>query len=497
MATVGLGISWDRNSTQELGGVRAYYMIAHTTPYIIWHSDTGTDWIDHYDISVAWKVVPKGAAGFGDPGTYGPYGERVWCGVTAEQCSPHKVSGSPYTWWNYPLEDVGGSEGTSTVGAEVCPNGWSFSDRIYDGVVFRVAVRAYYREGLTDQYGSTYSRVEVESVLAYMPDYQITSCSMTGRDFVIHYTATDWTRADDRYCLEKVLQGGDNHVVYSGPGNVFGVVSEYGVIRVGLDRFIEVPDQGPTAVYLRFNEGFREEGGDLLYAYWSGDLVNTTACNTPEIWVYEATEDRLLFSLRDSGDRGRPFDYVNVYVQGESYLGRTFTWEAGDVSGLTIPYPPLGVPIVVQAVGWTNSGDFSDTVTLDVDPIGKVGEVARYIAIDAEDGSVSVRCRLNVSQDETFEREQTAVKFSGRDRESVAYGIGGSVTGKVSCDIVTSGAGDIVQGRRDFERLAFAGTCVLRTADGERKRVAVTDVGESWDVVERVKRMTVSYREVL
>ena len=223
-----------------------------------------------------------------------------------------------------------------------------------------MAVRAYYRDGLTDQYGSTYSRVEVESVLAYMPDYQITSCSMTGRDFVINYTATDWTRSDDRYCLEKVLQGGDNHVIYSGPGNVFGVVSEYGVIRVGLDRFISrFPTRAKPPCTCASYEGFREEGGDLLYAYWAGDLVNTTACNTPEIWVYEATEGApAVLPIRDSGDRGRPFDYVNVYVQGESYLGRSFTWEAGDVSGLTIPYPPLGVPIVVQAVGWTNSGDF-------------------------------------------------------------------------------------------------------------------------------------------
>ena len=225
--------------------------------------------------------------------------------------------------------------------------------------------------------------------------------------------------------------------------------------------------------------------------------MNTSVCNTPRVWVYEATEKRLLLSITDSLDKGKPFDYVNVYVQGESYLGRTFTWEAGDVNSLSIPYPPLGVPIVVQAVAYTDAGDFSDTVTLNVDPIGETSEAARYIAIDAEDGSVSVRCRFNVSQDETFEQEQVAVKFSGRDRESVAYGIGGSVTGKVSCDIITSGAGDLVQGRRDFERLAFAGTCVLRTADGERKRVAVTDVGESWDVVERVKRMTVSYREVL
>ena len=69
MATVGLGISWDRNSTQELGGVRAYYGVAHTTPYIIWHSDTGTDWIDHYDLSVAWKYVPKGMAGIADSGS--------------------------------------------------------------------------------------------------------------------------------------------------------------------------------------------------------------------------------------------------------------------------------------------------------------------------------------------------------------------------------------------------------------------------------------------
>lgn len=501
MATVGLGVSWDQNSREELGGVRCYPGESHQSPYIIWHSDTGTDWIDHYDISVAWKYVPKGAAGFGDSGSYGTYGERVWCGLTAAQCNPTKSSSDYYTWWSYPLGSVGGADGTLQVATWVAPAGWNFDQRIYDGIVFRVAVRAYYVDGKVDQYGQTYSRVEVESVLAYIPNITITSCSMDGTYFNIEYDSGTWTRNDDRYALEKVIQGNENKVVYKGPGKVYEYVTRNGLIKVPLNRFIEIPEEGHTEVTLRFNEGFRDIEQDMNYSYWSGDLVNTDACNTPVFVVEEATDEHILLTFEDAGDRGRPFNYVDVYVQGSYYAGSDFRWRTTDSKPLEIPWPPLGVELVLEAIAYTNEGGRSSVVEEVVGPIGKgsVSEVD-YVTISPLDDMyrTSVVFRYNVSEDWSYEPVMTTVKFSGRDRESVAYGIGGSVTGTVKCDILDDERyGDMFQSREDFENLITAGVCLLRGPDGERRRVAVESVSESWDRVRFVKQVSVTVREVM
>ena len=90
-----------------------------------------------------------------------------------------------------------------------------------------------------------------------------------------------------------------------------------------------------------------------------------------------------------------------------------------------------------------------------------------------------------------------SVKFAGRAYDSVAFGYGGSATGNVSCDIVdTTMYGDMYQSRTDFENLMFAGKCVLRGPDGERRNVVVESVDESWDNLRRFKRIQISMREV-
>ena len=105
--------------------------------------------------------------------------------------------------------------------------------------------------------------------------------------------------------------------------------------------------------------------------------------------------------------------------------------------------------------------------------------------------------RFNVSEDWGYTPESDTMKFSGRLRESVAYGVGGSVTGTIQCDILDDQRyGDLYQSRYDFETLPFAGPCVLRGPGGEYRRVAVDSVGESFDIVAHKRRMKVSVREV-
>ena len=489
MATVGLGISWEKDSADEQRGVRSYYGESHPELYIKWHSDTGLDWVDHYDISVYYSYVPKGSTWSGGS-SYGSWSEGTWSGIEAADCNPRTIAGKSYTYWSYPISQIGQYPSGKYIGDEVAPNGWGYDARKYDAVTFKVTVNAYYKSGLKDQYGNTNSRVQLDLALVYLPRYTLTGAEVAGDELVISYSAPGWTRLDDRYAVESISQGGEELT----PGNgsvIFGEISDRGKIHVPLNQLRRVPDAEQTSIVVRWQSGFRGDGTDNNYMRGTVTLQSDQECNTPALTLISADVDSVVIKVTDSGDKGAPFDVADVYVQGTGYIGSSFTCEPGGT--VTIPAPPLGVPIVAEAVGRTDTAT-SDTASLTIPPIE--GEV-RDITISSLDGSESVRMRFNVSENFSFTPVFSAQKFSGRKRESVAFGVGGSVTGTVECDILDDESyGDLYQSRLDFERLPFAGICILRGPDGERRTVAVDSVGERWDVVRRVKRMSVSVREV-
>ena len=167
-----------------------------------------------------------------------------------------------------------------------------------------------------------------------------------------------------------------------------------------------------------------------------------------------------------------------------------------------IKYPPLDRDFTVYAIGqktYPGSEEYllSDmaTVTIPAIPsdkrmfIGPLRDPYRFNEVEI---------RYNVSESWSFEAESETVKFATRDYDSVAFGVGGSATGTLEFDIVTEHmyGDEIFQEMQDFENLMFAGICVLRGPDGERRRISVEDVEISWDRYRRFRTVKISMRQV-
>ena len=496
MSNLALGLNWDSQEDNYLAGVRAYANETHGPLYVRWYTDTGTDWNKLFTISVAYKYVLKGVTGLGDS-DWSQWSPTYWSEIQATQCNPHQVSGKGGWSWSYPLASLGyyvnaAEVSGTTIGSLVAPNGWSFSSRKYDSLIFRIALRATYQDGKVDASGNDYSRLErTELWCLYCPVYTLVDAYLdTG--MTIEYSVTDWPRLDDRYQLEEISQDGENLVVFPA---YFSTIEESGKIHLSEDEIGHMPESGPTHIRIRFNSGFRDQQLDNLYLEGDVNMVVNYTLNTPSLTLSEASPSRLVVTVGDSGDKGSPIDGAIVYIVGYQDI----TAQSVVVNGQAeFANPPLGTVLYVEAYAKTDSA-VSETATLMVQPIGTAaqGEDLGYVEITPEGGGASVRMRFNVSENWNYTPESETLKFSGRLRESVAYGVGGSVTGSVSCDILDdSSYGDLYQSRYDFEQLPFAGACVLRGPGGEYRRVAVDSVGESFDTVAYKRRMTVSVREV-
>lgn len=472
---------------QSLGG----------NPYVMWSTENGTDWQEYFNIAITWRTVSKGSVGTGQ-NTYGEWHSTLWSRVEAVDCNPHKVAGSDRWWWSYNFgslgiyTDQGWMEPSGTnMQLEIAPYGWGFDDRKYDAIQMQMAVRAIWHEGLEIDGSNESPRHENNSMyIYYIPAYTLDGVYFDYSGMRIEYSAPGWTRLDDRWSPEAITQNGQSLVKYS--KGWWDVIGEVGTIRIPIDDMTRMPTGGtPVHVKIGINSAFRDycELQVALEGYYT--IVDQTVCNTPRLTLVSATEERVQIRVADSGDKGIPFGAANVMIQGSVFDTDLIQVEPGGIA--TIALPPLGASFTVSAVGFTDSAR-SDVETLTVPAIAGNSD---FILSPVDTGYSPVRLRFNPSESWTFAPEMESVKFAGRAYDSVAFGYGGSATGNVSCDIVdTNMYGDMYQSRTDFENLIFAGKCVLRGPDGERRNVAVESVDESWDNLRRFKRIQISMREV-
>lgn len=466
-------------------------------PYVMWSTENGTDWQEYFNIAITWRTVSKGPVGTGQ-NTYGEWHSTLWSRVEAVDCNPHKVAGSDRWWWSYDFgslgiyTDQGWMEPSGTnMQLEIAPYGWGFDDRKYDAIQMQMAVRAIWHEGLEIDGSNESPRHENNSMyIYYIPAYTLDGVYFDYSGMRIEYSAPGWTRLDDRWSPEDISQGGQSLVKYS--KGWWDVIGEVGTIRIPMDDMTRMPTGG-TSVHVKIgiNSAFRDycELQVALEGYYT--IVDQTVCNTPCLTLVSATEERVQIRVADSGDKGIPFDAANVMIQGSVFDTDLTQVEPGGIA--TIALPPLGASFTVAAIGFTDSAR-SDVETLTVPAIAGNSD---FILSPIDTGYSPVRLRFNPSESWTFAPEMESVKFAGRAYDSVAFGYGGSATGSVSCDIVdTTMYGDMYQSRTDFENLMFAGKCVLRGPDGERRNVVVESVDESWDNLRRFKRIQISIREV-
>ncbi len=476
-------------------GLRSYMNSTLSNAYLQIHTDEYASEVATIRVFVNWRTIGKNVAG-----TYGALNDGLWSNFEnpSGECNPRTSTKYSGTDWSIELRNIGEylpggtvlTPSNTSLGDEIAPNGYSFSNRKYDSVSLFFTVVATYNDASIPE--SRY--VANEFWFTYFPVYTLTGVRIEDGQAIVSYDHGDWNRVDDRFALEGFTQGGRDLAVDDAiPYVTFGPIAAPGRIALPLEAFTRIPDSVSTNVRIRMNANFRSEGDEWGYVSGTSTLVNDGDCNTPTLSKVSMDENSLVVRVGDSGDKSNPIETIYVTLVDYTGSGTTVTTTPGSTA--TFPYPPLNERLTVQVIGYDADGDASDPVSIDVGTIHMAGGVVPTIS--AEDGSVSVTLRYNVEMDWTYEPVYQAVKFSGRARETVGYGIGGSVVGNVTCGIIDdSSYGDLYQSRRDFEALAFAGVCIFRDSDGSRKRVTVGSVGESWSIVSKNKKISLQLREV-
>lgn len=521
MPVVSMGMSWLTSLTfdEMADGAPTTLFVpygeVHNDLYLHWHTYTGTDWAKGFNVSVAWRFVPKTAYGIGDTG-WTTYVDGLWSQLdAATECHPGAAPGfSGYDWW-VNLGDLGeyrnndpdymSPSGTS-VKQQLAPNGWGFSQRQYDFIELKVSIRVIWQDGIDEatlEAMRPYERFSQTLLLVAQPRYTLAGVQYDARGVVVNFTATDWRRSDDRWGLNEFivakedLSGEDLAVT---PGH-YGTIdkpagdplsADTGRLTLPPEAFTRLPLPGEAIQSLRIRMNTPVLPIETEWAWIEGiaDVGDSAVCDTPTLTLVSSDADRVVVEVGTTHDKDNPPDAVHVAFAGAS------EWHVvalGDE--VTLPCPPLGAPITVQAYGTTDEGGVSGIATLEVSALPDVDWIT-IAPVDASAGN-PVRMLLNVSSEWTDAAEMTTVKFSGRERESAFYGNGGSSQGTVSCDILEDGShGSLRQSEADFRRLAYAGPCVLREPRGVRRYVSITSVNGSWVTVNRVKRIKVSAREV-
>lgn len=500
MAILDLGLSFNANGSESLAGVRVYPSTSiYSTVYAVFSTESGTDWQDTFDVSCCYRYVPRAGTGISEDG-YSTWSDFYWSNIPAWQCNPHKV-GSRW-WWAIPLGSIGEYLNASTTPSRtniqqlVAKDGWGFDERVYDAINLQIHIKSHFVEGKTDQFGNTVSNLaQADSLwVGYFPDYTLTGILKTHTGLQVTYSAPGWERNDDRFIIEVMRQDGQR--ITKSDNTYWNSIYQYGKIDIPLSEILRMPKNGPVYARIRMNASFRDFGMDFGYIEGTEDLYDTTVCSMPRINVISVDRNEIIAVASDSGDLpSNPLTAINVGIQDEPDL-ETDVMTVRPGEQFRIPYPPLGVPIVLWAYGINSNGATSDRATTAIDPIETDG--ATIIAAVIEGSAYGpIEARFNVSQEWNVERVKEKVKFAGRYFESVAYGTGVSSTGTLKFDIIDDEAyGYRYQDRNEIEGMARVGICIYRTPDGDRRRVCIDDVKIEFDTHRQFRTCTINMTEV-
>lgn len=510
MAIEDLGLSADADTSSYASIFRISENTSITNVYVVFSTQLGAQYQETIDVAVSYRVI-KRPGDIGSDDGWSDWSEWYWSRIPSAECRPHQIQWDSRWHWAVELSQVGEySDQTGmdpspygTIKQQLFPNGYSLEQRKYDCIEMQIKVKTGYYEQYWESQGGQFSDVARNNsvVFSYVPNYYLNAIDHYD-DFAIQvaYEAPAWQRNDDRYHLEEVyVVDTDENLLR--PGNFYGTILGYnggrGYIRIASDQLYRMPDGTENVhVKIRMNAGFNAI--DQWFAYLEGerDIQDSTKCSTPLLELMKADQDSVQVRLHDQRDADVLYQNALCGMSLDNTSTDMATVENGGL--YTIYSPPLGVEFEVYATGVATVDTqtvYSDSVRITVPPI----EGESKMVITPVYGNVApVEVRYNVSEDWTFEPEQENVKFATRGYDSVAFGYGGSSTGNVSCVVMCdpSCRDGMYQDPKAFEDLLFAGLCILRGPDGERRRVAVESVKVERTRSERFCIVKISMREV-
>lgn len=479
-----------------------------------------TLWQDSHrylDLAIAWRGVRRGdvqgGMGYGDyeasdVGPRGEFGDVAWYFrhfPVSELTKSEQDEFGPGTWWAAPLDFVSQDESTVdyvSLVQRIFGGDYSYNAREWDAILLHVKAKFWYAVKDTDgefakdedneEILTTAPLEERELYIGYIPTYHAQAARMTRAGLEVDYTSPGWDRASDRWALDHGLSAGGQEVVR---GKIYGTLAEHGTILIPADQLSSDPAGKALSGTVRFNACWRPI--DMPFAEMSLDGIvvqDTRTANTPTISAAPSPSGTgVVVTVGDSGDRGVPLEEVDVRLVGAEFGFDRATLLPGESHEFRLC--PIGVPTTWEAIGWAAGDARSDAARATCGAVD--GPDGSFVLESVGEGVASVELIYDREESWDAAPSMATAKLSGRQRESAFWGEGGSVTGSLSCDIVTLPvAGMVAQREGDFRELAFAGPCVLRRPDGTRTQLAVESVGvrtlsQPWQ-----RQVTLSVREV-
>lgn len=515
MAILDLGISTNATTSAHSSMVRFTEHHGINSIYVVFSTELGAQFQENIDCAISYRYVkrPGDATGGSDNG-WSEWSGWYWSRIPSSQCNPHQTYYNSRWYWAIELSQIG--EYSDQTGMDPSPYGsvkeqlfgssYALETRKYDAIEIQVHVKTQYYEQYWESQGGEFSDVAQNNsiVFSYVPNYYLKTVQLLPEGVIqVKYDAPAWQRNDDRFAVEDVYveETGEN-LLKSGNwyGNIMGYNGGFGYVRIPYSWLKRPPQNNETIhVSIRMNAGFNPI--DQWFGYLEGDVsvADHTKCSTPLLEVVQVNRDSVQIRLHDLKDYDISYDQAYCGLSTEM---ADSDFQMVDNGGLyIIKYPPLEREFEVYAIGhktYPGSDEYliSDLASVTIPAIPSDNRM--FIGPLNWDRFQEVEIRYNVSENWSFEPESETVKFATRDYDSVAFGNGGSATGTLEFDIVTEHmyGEQIYQELEDFERLMFAGICVLRGPDGERRRIAVEDVEVGWDRCRHLRTVKISMRQV-
>lgn len=472
------------NNTNENFG----YEVSRKTPknqtkdlYLCFQTEVGpNDGYIAFDVALTFSTIAKGKS---ETTGYGSVSREYYERIPESSFTARQI-GNRWIWF-LPLDIEDSKLDMVNSGS------YTYTNRRFDAIKLNVAIDRV-------MVGDVKLNIRTEKILyiCYGPEYTITNALMTAKGLVLKYKVTqDWLRTDDYAHIQRL---GTNITINSVKQylvtNVIGTGKFIGNNKLLVPNTISgITQNSVLGGYIYISPIYDNTG--RVEEVWKTKIdnikvVNATKCNPINVKM-EVDDENGAVHFEIEEIKSGYADVENVVIKMEP---SKFSIDTKIISTLpTYTYDDKGNIIgSASSSPWRASLyylPFNKEVTINVQPFGAEDSTNNILTFTVtikknlisltsiEDGN-NVDIRYNYLPNWSSKPDANLVKLAGRERQSAYYGEGGSVDGTLSGTIIDKDVNPkiVVQDANDFENMPFHGDCVLRTPDGDRRWVSITDV---------------------
>lgn len=342
----------------------------------------------------------------------------------------------------------------------------SYASRSYDAFRLKVEASAKWGAGAED-----FVKGSSTCYITFIPAYTATGATYTVNGLEITYTASGWSRPNDRWQTNAISSDGE----LTASANLKGTAQGAGKLTIPRKNLKRIPGTGETlSGGIKMRGSWQDDASYLSTMSLAGITVtNATTLKSP---TFTATpqSDGVLVKWTGTTGAGTAPDAVDVQMVGSDYIQDRWTFTAVNEEHL-FDAVPSGIATDWQAVGYIAGNDaYQPTPPVSATAAAIVFEGISLVPADGS-GAIALPYNLKVTRD--YSPETETAKLAGRKRPTVGFGEGGEGSWKISGTVITGENTSLSSlTSTDIDALASLperGICMLRTQDGRRAQVYI------------------------